>query len=266
MSGQMSFATLACMSISAITIAYTRLQRTRRTLLLTAFLVFPVTLYYFSPVLTLAGATQHIVTGSVIVFGIQFVTALFFGRSFCAWVCPAGAVQELVTPIQRRPTPRWIGWIKYGIWVPWIVFIAYAFIQPGDSTRVHIGAFTSGGISVVDLQGYIVYYAVVSVFLVLSLLLGRRGGCHAICWMAPFMVLGRALRNLFRWPALRLRSDGEGCITCGRCTDACPMSIDVQARVDARRMEDRDCILCGNCVDSCPRSVIRFSFSAGNGA
>jgi polyferredoxin len=227
------------------------------------FVAFPVTIYYLSPVLSFFGAADGLVTGSLIVFGAQFVAALFFGRAFCGWVCPAGGVHELTMPIQRRRVPRWLGWIKFGIWVPWLGFIVYSLIRPEEVITVDFFAYTTGGISVVDLQGYIVYYMVLTAFLVLGLAVGRRAGCHTLCWMAPFMIVGRWLRNLVKWPALRLKSDTDECISCRRCTEACPMSIDVQTLVDAQDMEDRDCILCGNCADVCPKSVIRYSFSSG---
>jgi len=246
-----------------ISLAYTLRQRIRRSTLFVMFIAFPVTIYYLSPVLSFYGATQRLVTGSAVMFGIQLVTSLFFGRAFCGWLCPAGAVNELVTPIQNRSVPRWIGWLKFGIWVPWLAFIIYDLVRPGEPVTVDVLAFTTGGISVVDLQGYIAYYIVLTVFLVLALAIGRRAGCHTICWMAPFMIVGRTIRNVVKWPALRLRSHRDDCAGCGKCTAACPMSINVQGLVDRARMEDRDCILCGNCVDTCPNGVIRYSVSAG---
>jgi len=100
-------------------------------------------------------------------------------------------------------------------------------------------------------------------FILLALVAGRRGACHTICWMAPFMILGRWVRNLFRWPALRLRADAEKCIDCQRCTKVCSMSLDVNGMVQKGVMEHSECILCGACVDACPQGVIRYSFSAG---
>lgn len=248
---------------TTITLAYNGRQRWRRVSLFIMFVAFPVTMYYLSPVLSLFGATDRIVTGSVVVFGFQFITSLFFGRAFCGWLCPAGAAHEFTLPIQNRPVPRWIGWIKFGIWVPWLGFILYSLIRPGDPLEVDILAYTTGGISIVDLQGYIVYYMVLTAFVGLGLAVGRRAGCHTLCWMAPFMIVGRWLRNLGKWPALRLRANRGDCISCGKCSTACPMSINVQELVDRERMEDRDCILCGNCVDTCPNGVIRYSVSAG---
>jgi polyferredoxin len=81
--------------------------------------------------------------------------------------------------------------------------------------------------------------------------------------MAPFMILGRKVRNLVRWPALRLKANEEACIDCNRCTRECPMSLDVSAMVHADTMENSGCVLCGSCVDVCPEDVIHYTFSGG---
>jgi polyferredoxin len=81
--------------------------------------------------------------------------------------------------------------------------------------------------------------------------------------MAPFMILGRKLRNAVNWPALRLKADKEACISCKKCTRNCPMSLDVNGMVQKETMENSECVLCGSCVDVCPKDVIRYSFSAG---
>ena len=59
------------------------------------------------------------------------------------------------------------------------------------------------------------------------------------------MILGRKLRNLFTWPALRLKAETSACINCKRCTRDCPMSLDVNAMVQAGAMENSECVLCG---------------------
>jgi len=111
---------------------------------------------------------------------------------------------------------------------------------------------------------FIVYYVIIALFLGLALLFGRRASCHYICWMAPFMILGCRIRNLLKWPALRLRADFQKCIKCSKCTEVCSMSLQVQQMVESGSMEDPECILCGECVDTCPKDVIRYSFSGGS--
>ena len=125
---------------------------------------------------------------------------------------------------------------------------------------------TQNGISVAGspdrpiLVAYIIYYAVVATFVVLSVTAGRRGGCHTICWMAPFMIIGRKISNWLHLPALHLESNPAACTHCKKCTTNCPMSLDVNAMVQKPTMENSECILCGNCVDNCPAKVIRYSF------
>ena len=115
----------------------------------------------------------------------------------------------------------------------------------------------------VDLQGLINLLAVAAVFFVPALLVGRRASCHTLCWIAPFLIAGRSVRNFQARPALRLAARPQACRRCGGCTRACPMSIDVQESVQAGGLETTDCILCGSCADACPQRVIRFSFSTG---
>jgi len=241
-------------------------QRIRRVLLLLSLLLFPITLYYFSPALIIQGAAEGVVNGSFIVFGLMFVSALFVGRLWCGWACPAGALQELAGPVNNRRAPRRrLDWVKWLIWVPWIALISVMAVRAGGYRAVDPFFQIDGGLTLLqdDPPWFIVYTVIIALFLGLAVAFGRRAGCHTICWMAPFMVIGRKIRNLVRWPALRLRADEEACIDCNRCTRDCPMSLDVNAMVHADTMENSECILCGTCVDVCPTDVIHYTFSGG---
>ena len=237
-------------------------QRVRRALLLVSLLLFPLTLYYMSPVLIIMGASEGVVNGSFLVFAGMFVAALFFGRLWCGWACPAGALQELAAPINDRPLRRgkldWIKWLA--IWLPWVGIIAAMAIGAGGYRRVEPLYQLEGGLTLLQPYWYYIYYIVVAVFLLLAVLVGRRAGCHYICWMAPFMILGRKLRNLLRGPALCLRPETERCTSCGTCTRNCPMSLPVQEMVQRGDMKDAECILGGNCADGCPKGVIHYRF------
>jgi ferredoxin-type protein NapH len=67
-------------------------QRVRKVLLLVSMLIFPITINYFSPYLIIQGGFEGVVAGSALIFLSQFLTALIFGRAFCGWLCPAGAI------------------------------------------------------------------------------------------------------------------------------------------------------------------------------
>lgn len=234
-------------------------QRIRKALILIAFLLFPVVLNFLSPALIIMGASEGVINGSFLLFALLFVGPLFFGRAWCGWVCPGAGLQEACFAARDRRVGGG-DWIKYLIWAPWLALIVLMAIKAGGYRRVDPLYLTERVISVIDPMNYIIYYFVLGLAVILALTAGKRSFCHHVCWMAPFMIAGRKLRNLFGWPALRLQAAKESCGQCGRCTSECPMSLDVQAMVAVERMERTECILCGSCVDGCPKRVISYTW------
>ena len=220
---------------------------------------------YLSPYVIIDGASQGIINGSFVVFVLLFLSSLFLGRLWCAWVCPAAGLQEVCFAVNdKRTRSGKLDWIKWGIWILWIAIIALVATSAGGYRAINLLHLTDSGISVDRPEAYFIYYTVVAVFIILAWTAGRRAGCHYTCWMAPFMILGRKIKNVFKWPSLRLKADSDKCIDCKRCTKNCPMSLDVNAMLQAGAMEDSECILCGTCIDGCPKEVIHYSFSAGS--
>ncbi len=238
-------------------------QTLRRSLIFIPFLLFPVILNYFSPYLIIDGAFQGVVSGSALTFGGLFIASLLFGRAFCGWACPAAGLQEAALFLRDRKVSQKGNWIKWAIWGVWVGVILLAFVTAGGIRQVNPLHRMDSFVSVTDPVNYIVYYFVVGLIFVLSLAVGSRAFCHSVCWMAPFMILGRKLRNLVGWPSLRLVAEPERCGDCKSCVRTCPMSLDVNGMVQASKMEHSECILCGNCVDGCSKDAIRYSFSAG---
>jgi polyferredoxin len=239
-------------------------QRIRKAIIIFAFLTFPITMNFLSPYVIIDGAMNGSVNGSLIMFGLMFLSSLFLGRAWCGWICPGGGMQEIVEPINQRPVNlRKTDWIKWLIWIPWISIIVWLVIRAGGYSSVNLLHLTESGVSIDEPVKYIMYYLVIGLFLVLAIMVGKRAGCHTICWMAPFMIIGRWIRNRFAWPSLRLVANASACSDCKTCTKNCPMSLDVNSMVKTQKMEHTECILCGTCVDNCSRDAIRYSFSSG---
>lgn len=234
-------------------------QKLRNAILLISLLAFPLTLDFFSPYLSVYGASQGIVSGSLALFGLLFLSSLFLGRAFCGWVCMGGCLQDIAMKINGRRRPHLHG-IKFFIWVPWFSMILVMAVKAGGFKRIEPLFMMESGISVSQPANYFMYYFVLALILGLAFASGRHAFCHYGCWMAPFMMIGRKLRNAGKWPSLELRAQLEKCGNCLTCNENCPMSIDVHANVLRGEMEHADCILCGRCVDNCERRVIAYSF------
>ena len=234
----------------------------RKGLLLIMMLLFPILLNYMSPYVIIMGASEGVMNGSMILFIALFVSALFFGRMWCGWLCPGGAVQEFAVQANpRRVNPRRLDWIKWMIWVLWLGLIIFMLVKAGGIAKVDPLYMTEHGISVTEVQNYIVYYGVLFLLVVPSLIFGKYFMCHTFCWMAPFMILGRKISNWLNLPGVRLKADSDNCISCGKCTAACPRSLDVQKMVEVRNTEHDECVQCKSCVAVCPNDVLSLKIA-----
>jgi len=233
-------------------------------LLITALLLFPITMNYLSPYVIIDAAVNGVVNGSLVMFGLLFLSALLFGRAWCAYLCPAGGLLEILFAV--NPTPvrfKWLNHARWAVWIVWLSLIILFVTRSGGYQQVNLFYLTESGVSVSDPTRYIIYYGVILAMVLPSLLMGKRAACHTFCWMAPFMLIGRKIRNLAGWPALRLKADQEKCTACDQCTRGCPMSLPVRKMVEAGKMEHSECILCASCVDHCNRNVIQVGFGPG---
>ncbi len=234
-------------------------QKIRNAIILISLLAFPITLDFFSPYLSMNGAVRGVVSGSLVVFALLFISSLLLGRAFCGWLCMGGCLQDIAMKVnsKRRPGRHWI---KFLIWVPWFSALLVLAGRAGGFKRIEPLFMMDSVVSVAEPANYFIYYTVLALILTLAFASGRHAFCHYGCWMAPFMMIGRKARNLAGWPSLQLLARPESCRNCLTCTQNCPMSIDVHAKVLSGDMEHADCILCGQCIDNCKQKVIAYSF------
>jgi len=235
-------------------------QKLRKGIILISFFLFPATFYYLSPILIVEASAKGIINGSFILFSLMFISSLLVGRSFCGWACPGAGCQESIFPARSKVVTKG-DYIKWLLWVPWIISIIVLAIRSGGYSKVDFFFQTTHGLSIGNVQGLIVYFLVLFPLIVApAFIIGKRSFCHHLCWMAPFMILGRKIRNYFEWSSLRLKSHPEICKKCHSCTENCPMSLPVEEMVNNKSMENSECILCGTCVDGCKQGVIKYSW------
>lgn len=85
-------------------------------------------------------------------------------------------------------------------------------------------------------------------------ILGSRVWCRFGCPMAAILGLQQKLFSKFR-----ITTNGGQCISCGNCSSACEMGIDVRAYAQkGENIVRSSCVGCGICSAVCPRGVLKL--------
>jgi ferredoxin-type protein NapH len=237
-----------------------RRQTGRKIFLTVSFILFQTFLLFhlfFSPVLVIFAASQGVINGSLVIFVLLFLTSLFFGRAFCGWVCPGSGLNELCALVTtKRASGGNFRKTKYAISGVWLSIIALLALSVGGFHSIDL--FYGTGISTLT-QEIIMFFGVIAMIVPAALVIGTRANCKYICWLAPIMIAGTAIRNRVGWPALHLEANADLCVQCGTCNDACSMNLDVMNLVLINDLYQKECILCGSCIDACPYGVISYA-------
>jgi NosR/NirI family nitrous oxide reductase transcriptional regulator len=155
---------------------------------------------------------------TVFFFIAPLVITLLFGRSFCAGVCPLGAVQD-ITLIKPVKVPTWLEHsLRYLAYVylalaVWLAAMGSLFIICKYDPYVAIFR-RNANLNMVIIGG---------VLLIIGFFVGRPY-CRFLC---PYGVILRQLSRLSRW---RVRITPTDCNQCKLCEDACPYGA-IQAPV-----------------------------------
>ncbi len=160
--------------------------------------------------LALFDSTYAIPLSVVLFFVAPLVFTLFFGRTFCAAVCPLGAVQDMVT-IWPMPVARWL---DAGLRVLAYLYLGLAVIWAALGSAFVVCRYDPF-VSIFRLSGDVAILVLGAALLVVGLFVGRPY-CRFLC---PYGVILRLLSKLSR---RRVTITPDDCIQCGLCERSCP--------------------------------------------
>jgi polyferredoxin len=201
----------------------------------------------------------------VITLGVIFLLTLIGPKLFCGWVCPVGAVQELMSMLadklglkRNRFSFTLSQTIRLGIFLLFVFLSITAIIHGVYKGRVY-------PISLYDyfnpfhgmefeaeknLLGYVIHY-VPFLLTVLLALKYYRPFCHFIC------PIGLYTHWLEQISANRITFKKDTCTNCGICEKKTPCTAIPEILKESNLRPD--CYACNDCIEVCPED----SFQVG---
>ncbi|MBE0636863.1 4Fe-4S binding protein [Candidatus Bipolaricaulota bacterium] len=228
-------------SLAGLGIIWTRRFALRRWLLLASVIVLG---FVVGGLLCPISAVQNVIlkasTGYLLLFLVPTVSALLVGRLFCGYVCPFGALQELLHVKRwRRSIPehwmRMLRWLTFLLLSTLILRILSTGVLTWNGLTPFKAFFTLGGTPLT--------LGISGLFVLASIVLFRPF-CRLFC------PLGAWLSLVTRLSPFRIR-EASSCVSCGQCDKACASDAITKGVV-----RTADCLLCGECIRVCPPDAL----------
>jgi polyferredoxin len=189
---------------------------------------------------------------NLVALGAVILSTIIAGPVFCGWICPLGAVQDLIRSLAARlgikaahvpdKVERVLSLFRFAVLglIAWATAGSFNLVFMNADPYYALLRFWTGEVAPAAL-------VVLGLVLAASLFVARPW-CR---WLCP---LGGILSVLGRYSLIKMRRPAAACPSCGTCARACPVGIDPskgEIVVDAR------CVRCGECVAACPPAARR---------
>jgi len=181
-------------------------------------------------------------TGYLLLFLTVLIPALLWGRIFCGYICPFGALQELLhfKRISRTIPSVWDRYLTRAKYV----LLGYLVVRVLVTGQVILQDYTPFK-ALFTWGGTPLSVGLTLTFAILSLIM-YRPFCRYLCPLGAFL----ALLSRFRLFKLKVNSD---CADCGLCEKVCKFRA---IAGKPPRIDSSECILCGACLEKCPKKAI----------
>jgi len=152
----------------------------------------------------------------IVFFFLPLVYSALFGRSYCAAVCPHGAIQDavLIKPIVVPP------WLDHALGLLPFVYLGLGVLFAATGSAYIICDYDPF-IAIFRLTGNASMFGLGALFLIAGMFIGRPY-CRYMC---PYGVLLRMFSTVAKW---NVKIYPDRCIDCSLCDNSCPFNAIVK--------------------------------------
>lgn len=199
----------------------------------------------------LEGFFFHLLAGYFAASVIHYLVAkvfgpMLYGRGYCGWACWTAMVIDFL-PYKKNKTGRapkkWerLRVVHFAVSLILVLVLWFLLRYRPD---------TEGNGTLAWLIGGNVLYFATAIILAFALR-DNRAFCKYVCPVTVF------LKATSRFALIKVEGDAEKCTSCGACSRACPMDIDVMGYVkNGERVLSTECTFCHTCTTVCPQGIL----------
>lgn len=195
---------------------------------------------------------------------LTVVATLLYGRVWCGWICPLGAILELFGRTGRIIKWQRLREVKYVVLFSVIIMaifgsLAFLYFEPITILVRGLTAIFKPIVETVQAEeatslgwfGLNWWLFAIPLILVLLLnLVERRFWCRYLCPLGALVALGAKVS----W--IKRVVDQKSCVKCGDCAELCTMGA-ISEKHDFES-DPAECIMCMDCGAPCPKAAITF--------
>lgn len=185
--------------------------------------------------------------------GIVLLTAFFYGKIFCGWVCPKGSIQEFLYQKKLRfnvpaKVDTYLRKLKYVMLVLIVVLPLFFHYKPFNPNIAPFAALFNlgGGTIAVGLLGITL---TASIFI-------YRPFCRYICPVGALL----AIMSYLNWTKFRVTDCTHCQLACKQC-EMGALRCPTKSGEHNFSIDKGECIMCGECRENCPKMLSINLFS-----
>ncbi len=198
------------------------------------------------------GVWDNIHPAGLVILMAILITAFLFRKSFCSWLCPVGALSEVLGQLGAKLKIRIENphWLDLGLMSLKYLLLAF-FVKTifWDMNGVAVAAFLQSPYNAIADVKMLKFFTELSplawkilISLGLISVIFRNFWCRYLC---PY---GALLGLISYLSPLQVVRDKKLCSNCGACAKSCPNRIKVD---HIQKAVSPECTSCHKCLDAC---------------
>jgi polyferredoxin len=190
----------------------------------------------------------------ITIFAAALLMSALLKKSFCGWICPVGALSELLYKVGARifgrnfTIHRWIDLPLRSLKYLLMSFFLYIVLFKMSTAAVR-GFLSTPYWMVADVKMLHFFTMMTKTTAVSLVVLGVLSLLFRNFWCRYLCPYGAVVGLLSYLSPLKVTRNEEACIHCRRCSRHCPSQINVEK---STRVRSPECTGCLTCVSRCP--------------